>query len=86
MVTEFTFRLHPVPENIYGGLIFFEREAAGDLFRYFDQFIDGKTSRLDAAYDMLLPVSRGLPERARRGRDVRIPKPPQQHDVVINLV
>jgi FAD/FMN-containing dehydrogenase len=41
VVTEFTFRLHPVPENIYGGLIFFEREAAGDLFRYFDQFIDG---------------------------------------------
>jgi FAD binding domain/Berberine and berberine like len=40
VVTEFTFRLHPVPENIYGGLIFFEREAAGDLFRYFDRFID----------------------------------------------
>ena len=40
VVTEFTFRLHPVPENIYGGLIFFELEAAGDLFRYFDQFID----------------------------------------------
>jgi FAD/FMN-containing dehydrogenase len=40
VVTEFTFRLHPVPENIYGGLIFFEREAAGDLFRSFDRFID----------------------------------------------
>jgi FAD/FMN-containing dehydrogenase len=40
VVTEFTFRLHPVPENIYGGLILFEREAAGDLFRYFDRFID----------------------------------------------
>ena len=40
VVTEFTFRLHPVPENIYGGLIFFEKEAAGDLFRYFDRFID----------------------------------------------
>jgi FAD/FMN-containing dehydrogenase len=40
VVTEFTFRLHPVPENIYGGLIFFEREAAGDLVRYFDRFID----------------------------------------------
>jgi FAD/FMN-containing dehydrogenase len=39
VVTEFTFRLHPVPENIYGGLIFFEREAAADLFRYFDRFI-----------------------------------------------
>jgi hypothetical protein len=24
----------------------------------FDRFIDGKTSRLNAAYDMLLPVSR----------------------------
>jgi FAD/FMN-containing dehydrogenase len=41
VVTEFTFRLHPVPENVYAGLILFEREAAGDLFRYFDQFIDG---------------------------------------------
>ena len=41
VVTEFTFRLHPVPENIYGGLILFEQEAAGDLFRSFDQFIDG---------------------------------------------
>jgi hypothetical protein len=40
VVTEFTFRLHPVPENIYGGLILFEREAAGDLFQYFDRFID----------------------------------------------
>jgi len=40
VVTEFTFRLHPVPENIYGGLILFEREAAGDLFRYFDRFIE----------------------------------------------
>jgi FAD/FMN-containing dehydrogenase len=38
IVTEFTFRLHPVGE-IYGGLIFFERAAAGDLFRYFDRFI-----------------------------------------------
>jgi FAD/FMN-containing dehydrogenase len=41
VVTEFTFRLHPVPENIYAALILFEREAAGDLFRYFDLFIDG---------------------------------------------
>jgi FAD/FMN-containing dehydrogenase len=40
VVTEFTFRLHPVPESVYAGLILFEREAAGDLFRYFDQFID----------------------------------------------
>jgi len=38
IVTEFTFRLHPMGE-IYGGLILFEREAAGDLFRYFDRFI-----------------------------------------------
>ena len=59
----------------------------GDILRFahldvhnrrvgFDRFIDGKTSRLNAAYDMLLPVSRGLPERARPGRDVRIPNPP----------
>ena len=41
VVTEFTFRLHPVPENVYAGLILFEPEAAGALFRYFDQFIDG---------------------------------------------
>jgi hypothetical protein len=53
----------------------------------FDRFIDGKTSRLNAAYDMLLPASRGLPERARRGRDVRIPEPPAAiSNVVINLV
>jgi FAD/FMN-containing dehydrogenase len=38
VVTEFTFRLHPVGD-IYGGMIIFEREAAGDLFRYFDRFI-----------------------------------------------
>ncbi len=41
VVTDFTFRLHPVPENVYAGLILFEREAAHDLFRYFDLFIDG---------------------------------------------
>jgi FAD/FMN-containing dehydrogenase len=39
VVTEFTFRLHPVPAEIYGGLMVFEREGAADLFRYFDRFI-----------------------------------------------
>ena len=39
VVTEFTFRLHPVAPEIYGGLMVFEREGAADLFRYFDRFI-----------------------------------------------
>jgi hypothetical protein len=39
VVTEFTFRLHPVPAEIYGGLMVFEHEGAADLFRYFDRFI-----------------------------------------------
>ena len=53
----------------------------------FDRFIDGKTSRLNAGYDMLLSVSRGLPKRARPGCDVRISKTTRSNiDVVINLV
>ncbi|MBO0809862.1 MAG: FAD-binding oxidoreductase [Actinobacteria bacterium] len=40
VVTEFEFRLHPVTD-IYGGPMFFEREAAGDIFRYFREFIAG---------------------------------------------
>src|SRR5436305_7627782 len=40
VVTEFEFRLHPVPENIYGGPMFFELSDAARLFRFFDEFID----------------------------------------------
>jgi hypothetical protein len=40
VVTEFTFRLHPIPAEVYASLMFFERPAAADLFRYFDRFID----------------------------------------------
>lgn len=40
VVTEFTFRLHPVPAEVYASLMFFEQTAAPDLFRYFDRFID----------------------------------------------
>jgi FAD/FMN-containing dehydrogenase len=38
VVTEFEFRLHPVSE-IYGGPIFFEAEAAGDILRFYRDFI-----------------------------------------------
>ncbi len=38
VVTEFEFRLHPVGE-IYGGLMLFEREDAGEVFRHFRGFI-----------------------------------------------
>ncbi|MBO0773757.1 MAG: FAD-binding oxidoreductase [Actinobacteria bacterium] len=40
VVTEFEFRLHPVTD-IYGGPMFFEREAAGDIFRLYREFIAG---------------------------------------------
>ncbi len=38
VVTEFTFRLHPVSE-IYGGPMFFELSAAADILSYFRDFI-----------------------------------------------
>ena len=38
VVTSFEFRLHPV-KDIYGGPIFFEVEDAGDVFRFFREFI-----------------------------------------------
>jgi FAD/FMN-containing dehydrogenase len=38
VVTEFEFRLHPVNE-IYGGPIFFEAEDAGDILRFYRDFI-----------------------------------------------
>jgi FAD/FMN-containing dehydrogenase len=40
IVTEFTFRLHPVPPAVLASLMFFERSAAADVFGYFDQFIE----------------------------------------------
>lgn len=40
VVTEFTFRLHPVPRHVYASLMFFERDAATSVFRCFDRFID----------------------------------------------
>ena len=38
VVTEFEFRLHPVAE-IYGGPLFFEKEHAGDVLRFYREFI-----------------------------------------------
>ena len=38
VVTAFTFRLHPVTD-VYGGPIFFELEAAGDVLRFYRDFI-----------------------------------------------
>ncbi len=38
VVTEFEFRLHPVGD-VYGGLMLFEPEDAGEVFRYFREFI-----------------------------------------------
>ena len=38
VVTEFEFRLHPVNE-IYGGPLFFEAERAGDVLRFYREFI-----------------------------------------------
>ena len=38
VVTEFEFQLHPVAE-IYGGPLFFEQEHAGDVLRFYREFI-----------------------------------------------
>jgi FAD/FMN-containing dehydrogenase len=38
VVTSFEFRLHPV-KDVYVGLFFYELDAAGDLLRFFRQFI-----------------------------------------------
>jgi FAD/FMN-containing dehydrogenase len=40
VVTDFTFRLHPVPRQVYVSLMFFEPEAGASVYRYFDRFID----------------------------------------------
>jgi UDP-N-acetylenolpyruvoylglucosamine reductase len=38
VVTEFEFRLHPV-KDIYGGPLFFEADRAGDILRFYREFI-----------------------------------------------
>jgi FAD/FMN-containing dehydrogenase len=39
VVTEFTYRLHPIPENVLVGLMFFEMADGPAVLRYFDQAI-----------------------------------------------
>jgi hypothetical protein len=39
VVTSFEYRLHPV-RDIYGGPLFFELEHAGDLLRFYREFVD----------------------------------------------
>ncbi len=39
VVTSFEYKLHPV-KDIYGGPMFFELEHAGDLLRFFREFVD----------------------------------------------
>jgi FAD/FMN-containing dehydrogenase len=40
VVTDFTYRLHPIPENILVGLQFFEMEDGPAVLRFFDEMID----------------------------------------------
>jgi FAD/FMN-containing dehydrogenase len=45
VVTEFEFQLHPV-QDIYGGPLFFEAERAGDLLRFYREFIEDAPEEL----------------------------------------
>jgi FAD/FMN-containing dehydrogenase len=40
VVTDFTYRLHPIPDNVLVGLMFFELDDGPAVFRFFDDMID----------------------------------------------
>ena len=57
VVTSFEFRLSPV-KDIYGGPMFFELDAAGDLFRLYREFIEDAPEEFGGfpAYQMAPPL------------------------------
>jgi FAD/FMN-containing dehydrogenase len=66
VVTEFEFRLHPVGPIVFAGMILHPREAAGELVRFYRDFMEGAPDEVGGGLALLTaPAEDFVPERAR---------------------
>jgi FAD/FMN-containing dehydrogenase len=66
VVTEFEFRLHPVGPIVYAGMIMHPMEAAGDLLRFYRDFMDSAPDEVGGGFAFFTtPPDDRLPEQAR---------------------
>jgi hypothetical protein len=66
VVTEFEFRLRPVGPIVYGGMIVHPREMAGDLLRFYRDFMESAPDEVGGGFAFFTtPPDDRLPEQAR---------------------
>jgi FAD/FMN-containing dehydrogenase len=66
VVTEFEFRLHPVGPIVFGGLILHPLAAAGDLLRFYRDFMDSAPDEVGGGFAFATtPPDEHLPEHVR---------------------
>ena len=66
VVTEFEFRLHPVGPIVFAGMILHPRAAAGDLARFYRNFIADAPDEVGGAFALVTaPPEPFVPEHAR---------------------
>jgi FAD/FMN-containing dehydrogenase len=66
VVTEFEFRLRPVGPIVYGGMIVHPREMAGDLLRFYRDFMESAPDEVGGGFAFFTtPTDDRLPEQAR---------------------
>lgn len=66
VATEFEFRLHPVGPSVFAGMIMHPREAAGELLRFYRDFMEQAPDEVCGGLAMLTaPPEDFVPEEAR---------------------
>jgi FAD/FMN-containing dehydrogenase len=66
VVTEFEFRLHPVGPIVFGGMIMHPRSVAGELLRFYRDFMDDAPDEVGGGLAFLTaPPEEFVPEEAR---------------------
>jgi FAD/FMN-containing dehydrogenase len=66
VVTEFEFRLHPVGPIVFGGIILHPLTAAGDLLRFYRDFMDSAPDEVGGGFAFATtPPDEHLPEHVR---------------------
>lgn len=66
VVTEFEFRLHPVGPIVFGGIVLYPVTAAGDLLRFYRDFMDSAPDEVGGGFAFATtPHEEHLPEHVR---------------------
>jgi FAD/FMN-containing dehydrogenase len=68
VVTEFEFQLHPVGPILFAGQILHPRSVAGELLRYYRDFIDDAPDELTGGFALLTAPSAEIVPEAVRGK------------------